>query len=102
MSAIQKPPSAMVMGRTKSTLNGEVVTQSGAHHLAGLSTELEDITEVEYRQLRLDSGVVLVWVLAKGSACTGDGVEAALKVVEEELPRPGVDWRRLWPTPVAT
>ena len=41
--------------------------RNALRRVAGLSTELEDITEVEYRQLRLER-VVLVGVWTEGSA----------------------------------
>ena len=41
--------------------------RSSLRRIAGLSTELEDITEVEYRQLRLER-VVLVGVWTSGTA----------------------------------
>ncbi len=40
--------------------------RAALRRVAGLSTELEDVTEVEYRQLRLEN-VVLVGVYAQGS-----------------------------------
>ncbi|MGK9221443.1 MULTISPECIES: GTPase HflX [unclassified Microbacterium] len=52
-----------------STTDGDQWDLEARHALrrvAGLSTELEDVTEVEYRQLRLEN-VVLVGVYAQGS-----------------------------------
>ncbi|MDO4241199.1 MAG: GTPase HflX [Microbacteriaceae bacterium] len=40
--------------------------RAGLRRVAGLSTELEDITEVEYRQLQLEN-VVLIGVYSRGS-----------------------------------
>ncbi|WP_022893426.1 GTPase HflX [Agromyces subbeticus] len=40
--------------------------RAGLRRVAGLSTELEDVTEVEYRQLRLEN-VVLIGVYSQGS-----------------------------------
>ncbi|HEX2176553.1 MAG TPA: GTPase HflX [Nocardioidaceae bacterium] len=50
--------------------------------VAGLSTELEDITEVEYRRLRLER-VVLVGVWTEGSAEDADNSLAELKLLAE-------------------
>ncbi|MDD9205712.1 GTPase HflX [Georgenia sp. 10Sc9-8] len=45
--------------------------RSALRRVAGLSTELEDVTEVEYRQLRLER-VVLVGLWSTGTAETAD------------------------------
>src|SRR5881275_1752235 len=45
----------------------ELEERSSLRRVAGLSTELADVTEVEYRQLRLER-VVLVGVWTEGSA----------------------------------
>jgi len=50
--------------------------------VAGLSTELEDITEVEYRQLRLER-VVLVGVWTEGSADDAENSLAELAALAE-------------------
>ncbi|MUL44866.1 GTPase HflX [Mycobacterium sp. CBMA293] len=50
--------------------------------VAGLSTELEDISEVEYRQLRLER-VVLVGVWTDGSATDADNSLAELAALAE-------------------
>ncbi|GLW08572.1 GTPase HflX [Microtetraspora sp. NBRC 13810] len=50
--------------------------------VAGLSTELQDITEVEYRQLRLER-VVLVGVWTSGSAADADNSLLELKLLAE-------------------
>lgn len=50
--------------------------------VAGLSTELEDITEVEYRQLRLER-VVLVGVWTEGSATDAENAMAELALLAE-------------------
>ncbi|RBO96518.1 GTP-binding protein HflX [Nocardia puris] len=50
--------------------------------VAGLSTELTDITEVEYRQLRLER-VVLVGVWTSGSAAQADASMAELAALAE-------------------
>src|SRR3979490_378344 len=46
--------------------------RSALRRVAGLSTELTDISEVEYRQLRLER-VVLVGVWTEGSAADAEG-----------------------------
>ena len=45
----------------------ELEERSSLRRVAGLSTELADVTEVEYRQLRLER-VVLVGVWTEGTA----------------------------------
>ena len=45
----------------------ELEARSSLRRVAGLSTELADVTEVEYRQLRLER-VVLVGVWTEGTA----------------------------------
>ncbi|RBQ14786.1 GTPase HflX [Spongiactinospora rosea] len=50
--------------------------------VAGLSTELEDITEVEYRRLRLER-VVLVGVWTQGTAADADNSLMELKLLAE-------------------
>src|SRR5690242_4312979 len=50
--------------------------------VAGLSTELEDITEVEYRKLRLER-VVLVGVWTEGTALDAENSLAELKLLAE-------------------
>src|SRR5256714_9914648 len=50
-----------------STGEMELEDRASLRRVAGLSTELEDVTEVEYRQLRLER-VVLVGVWTEGTA----------------------------------
>ena len=50
--------------------------------VAGLSTELADVTEVEYRQLRLER-VVLVGVWTDGTAADADASMAELAALAE-------------------
>src|ERR1700744_3553271 len=52
---------------TRSTGELALDDRSALRRVAGLSTELADVTEVEYRQLRLER-VVLVGVWAEGTA----------------------------------
>src|SRR5882672_3589845 len=58
---------------------GELALEDRAalRRVAGLSTELSDVTEVEYRQLRLER-VVLVGVWTEGSAAEADNSLAEL------------------------
>ncbi|EME23709.1 GTPase HflX [Rhodococcus triatomae] len=56
--------------------------RSALRRVAGLSTELTDITEVEYRQLRLER-VVLVGVWTSGTAAQADASMAELAALAE-------------------
>ena len=56
--------------------------RSALRRIAGLSTELADVTEVEYRQLRLER-VVLVGVWTDGSAADADASLAELAALAE-------------------
>ncbi len=56
--------------------------RSSLRRVAGLSTELEDITEVEYRQLRLER-VVLVGVGTEGTGEDAENSLAELKALAE-------------------
>ncbi|MGH3910190.1 MAG: GTPase HflX, partial [Pseudonocardiaceae bacterium] len=56
--------------------------RSALRRVAGLSTELTDVTEVEYRQLRLER-VVLVGVWTEGSAAHADASLAELARLAE-------------------
>ena len=56
--------------------------RSALRRVAGLSTELADISEVEYRQLRLER-VVLVGVWTEGSAADADASLAELAALAE-------------------
>src|ERR1700755_1354051 len=56
--------------------------RAALRRVAGLSTELTDITEVEYRQLRLER-VVLVGVWTDGSAADADASLAELAALAE-------------------
>ncbi len=63
---------------------GELALQdrSALRRVAGLSTELADVSEVEYRQLRLER-VVLVGVWTEGSAADADASLAELAALAE-------------------
>jgi GTP-binding protein HflX len=56
--------------------------RAALRRVAGLSTELEDVTEVEYRQLRLER-VVLVGVWTEGTAAESEASLAELALLAE-------------------
>src|SRR6476661_3546098 len=56
--------------------------RSALRRVAGLSTELTDVTEVEYRQLRLER-VVLVGVWTQGTAAQAESSMAELAALAE-------------------
>ena len=56
--------------------------RAALRRVAGLSTELEDVTEVEYRQLRLER-VVLVGVWTSGTARDAENSLAELAALAE-------------------
>ncbi|MBP2190350.1 GTP-binding protein HflX [Nocardia goodfellowii] len=60
----------------------QVEERSSLRRVAGLSTELTDITEVEYRQLRLER-VVLVGVWTTGSVAQAEASMAELALLAE-------------------
>lgn len=60
----------------------ELAERHALRRVAGLSTELEDITEVEYRQLRLER-VVLVGVWTDGSVQDAENSLAELALLAE-------------------
>lgn len=75
--------------------------RAALRRVAGLSTELEDVTEVEYRQLRLER-VVLVGVWTSGTAEEADNSLAELAALAETagaLVLDGVIQRRQKPDP---
>ena len=57
--------------RDYATGDYELEERAALRRVAGLSTELADVTEVEYRQLRLER-VVLVGVWTEGTAADAD------------------------------
>jgi GTP-binding protein HflX len=69
---------------TDFTDNGqlELAERHALRRVAGLSTELSDVTEVEYRQLRLER-VVLVGVWASGTVATAENSLAELAALAE-------------------
>jgi GTPase len=60
----------------------DLAARQSLRRVAGLSTELEDITEVEYRQLRLER-VVLVGVWTEGSVEDAENSLAELALLAE-------------------
>ena len=60
----------------------ELEERNSLRRVAGLSTELEDISEVEYRQLRLER-VVLVGVWTEGTAEDAENSLTELKLLAE-------------------
>ena len=60
----------------------ELAERHALRRVAGLSTELEDITEVEYRQLRLER-VVLVGVWTEGTVEDAENSMAELALLAE-------------------
>src|SRR4029079_16593993 len=65
-----------------STGEMELEDRASLRRVAGLSTELTDITEVEYRQLRLER-VVLIGVWTEGSAQDAENSLAELAALAE-------------------
>ncbi|RZS67622.1 GTP-binding protein HflX [Agromyces ramosus] len=65
-SAIQRDWSDAAAGDTTDGEQYDREERAALRRVGGLSTELEDVTEVEYRQLRLEN-VVLIGVYAQGS-----------------------------------
>ena len=60
----------------------ELDERNALRRVAGLSTELEDVSEVEYRQLRLER-VVLVSVWSDGTVEDADNSLVELKLLAE-------------------
>src|SRR5690349_22481587 len=65
-----------------STGDYELAERAALRRVAGLSTELEDITEVEYRQLRLER-VVLVGVWTEGTTADAENSLTELAALAE-------------------
>src|SRR5688500_4587356 len=60
----------------------DLADRQALRRVAGLSTELQDVTEVEYRQLRLER-VVLIGVWTEGSAQDAENSLAELAALAE-------------------
>src|SRR5213595_3607659 len=70
------------INHTPSTGELALDDRSALRRVAGLSTELADVSEVEYRQLRLER-VVLVGVWTEGSAVDNQASMAELAALAE-------------------
>src|SRR6195952_2361879 len=83
-------PVARAAGRARTVrpfheLHGEgfdLADRTALRRVAGLTTELEDVTEVEYRKLRLERGV-LIGVWTEGPAAEADNSLAELAALAE-------------------
>src|SRR6187200_483871 len=60
----------------------DLADRQALRRVAGLSTELQDVTEVEYRQLRLER-VVLIGVWTEGTQADADRSLAELAALAE-------------------
>src|SRR5258708_29567479 len=95
---------AAVIDEGASDTDGEQLDReerAALRRVAGLSTELEDVTEVEYRQLRLEN-VVLIGVFTDGTADDAENSMAELAALAETagaLVLDGVIQRRDKPDP---
>jgi GTP-binding protein HflX len=69
----------------------DLADRHSLRRVAGLSTELEDVTEVEYRQLRLER-VVLVGVWTSGTAADAEASLHELAALAR--PRARRSWTR--------
>jgi GTP-binding protein HflX len=79
----------------------ELEDRASLRRVAGLSTELQDVTEVEYRQLRLER-VVLVGVWTEGTAAQSEASLAELARLAETAGSEvleGLVQRRMQPDP---
>ncbi|MCV7423284.1 GTPase HflX [Mycobacterium yunnanensis] len=72
----------MTTPRLPSTGELDLDDRSALRRVVGLSTELTDVTEVEYRQLRLER-VVLIGVWTDGTAADADASMAELAALAE-------------------
>ncbi len=89
---VQTPPGATGPGSgedVRRDLDGDLVQgdyeldeRNALRRVAGLSTELDDVSEVEYRQLRLER-VVLVGVWSEGTVEDADNSMSELKLLAE-------------------
>jgi GTPase len=82
MTYPDSPNSAWPDQDTPSTGELALDDRAALRRVAGLSTELADVSEVEYRQLRLER-VVLVGVWTEGSAADADASLAELAALAE-------------------
>src|ERR1700689_635708 len=82
MTYPESPHSAWPHQDTPSTGELALDDRAALRRVAGLSTELADVSEVEYRQLRLER-VVLVGVWTEGTAADADASLAELAALAE-------------------
>ncbi len=78
----EAPTPAPRESRIESTGDRDLADRTALRRVAGLSTELADVTEVEYRQLRLER-VFLVGVWTEGGAEAADRSLAELAALAE-------------------
>ncbi len=78
----EAPTATVRRSRTESTGDRDLADREALRRVAGLSTELADVTEVEYRQLRLER-VLLVGVWTEGGAGAADRSLAELAALAE-------------------
>ncbi|SDS36314.1 GTP-binding protein HflX [Nocardioides scoriae] len=76
------PPDTWPDEREETTGEVDLAARHSLRRVAGLRTELEDITEVEYRQLRLER-VILVGVWTDGSVQDAENSMAELALLAE-------------------
>ena len=83
-SAIELDPAFDAPDRSDSDLRAGLALEQrqGLRRVAGLATELTDVTEVEYRRLRLER-VVLIGVWTSGSLTDAENSLAELKALAE-------------------
>ena len=72
----------------------ELEERSSLRHVVGLSTELQDITDAEYRELRLEK-VVLVGVWTEGSVAQAEAAMAELAALAETAGAVAVSYTHL-------
>ncbi|QKT07481.1 GTPase HflX [Gordonia sp. X0973] len=80
--AVSTPPGALRTDDAPTTGQLQLDDRASLQRVAGLSTELTDVTEVEYRQLRLER-VVLVGVWTSGTIAQANANMAELAALAE-------------------
>ena len=84
-AAEPRPPRSTSSPQDASTVDGDqfdLADRQALRRVAGLSTELQDVTEVEYRQLRLER-VVLIGVWTDGTVEEAENSLAELAALAE-------------------
>ncbi|MFZ0323847.1 MAG: GTPase HflX [Actinomycetes bacterium] len=76
------PPSSRGVWTAQTPGSQDLSDRSALRRVAGLSTELQDVTEVEYRQVRLER-VVLVGVWTEGTSVDADNSLRELAALAE-------------------